>query len=54
MADLCPEISYTYKGLTGFVILEFPLYQYFNGTALVFQYLYTAGFSYRFFTYKSQ
>lgn len=48
-----PQLSYTYKGLTGFVISEFPLYQYINGTAIASQHLYSVGFSYRFFTYKS-
>lgn len=43
-----PQISYTHKMLTVYFVSEYPLYQYWNGTQVGSQSLYTAGISYRF------
>lgn len=43
-----PQLSYTHKLLTVYVLSEFPLYQYWNGTQVGSQELYTAGITYRF------
>jgi hypothetical protein len=47
-----PQISYGYKSFSLFLLSEIPVYQYVNGTAIASQYLFTAGFSYRFFVPK--
>lgn len=49
---LVPQVSYTIRNLSLFVLTEIPLYQYVNGTAIASQYLLTGGFSYRFFAKK--
>lgn len=49
---ISPQISYTYKSLSVYLLTEYPLYQYVNGTAIASQYLFTLGLSYRFFTVK--
>lgn len=43
-----PQISYAVKSFSVYVLSEFPLYQYVNGTAIASQYLFTLGVSYRF------
>ena len=48
-----PQLSYSYKSFSTYLLSEFPLYQYVNGTAIASQYLFTLGMSYRFLTYKS-
>ena len=48
-----PQISYSYKSFTVFALGEFPLYEYVYGVQVSAQYQFTAGVSYRFFTYKS-
>jgi len=47
-----PQLSFTHKTFTAYVLSEIPLYQYVNGTQLVSQHQFTAGISYRFFTRK--
>ncbi|MFI5141876.1 MAG: hypothetical protein ACHQII_05925 [Bacteroidia bacterium] len=49
---IVPQISYPYKSFSVYILSEFPLYQYVNGTAIASQYLFTLGVSYRFFTVK--
>jgi hypothetical protein len=44
-----PQLSYTHKNVTVYVMSEFPLYQHVNGVQVVSQKQYTAGLSYRFF-----
>lgn len=46
---LAPQLTYSIKNISFFVIPEFPLYEFVNGTQLATQNLITAGFSYRFF-----
>ncbi len=48
-----PQISYSCKSFTIFALGEFPLYEYVNGVQVSAQHQFTAGVSYRFFTYKS-
>lgn len=43
-----PQISFTQKLFTAYVLSEFPIYQYWNGTQVGSQYLLTFGMSYRF------
>jgi hypothetical protein len=45
---IAPQISYTHKTLSVYLLSEHPLYQYVNGTAIASQYLFTLGFAYRF------
>ena len=47
-----PQISYSYKGLSSYILTEIPLYQYVNGTAIGSQYSFTLGVAYRFFFKK--
>jgi hypothetical protein len=47
-----PQLSYSYKSFTAYVLSEIPLYQYLNGNQIASQYQFTAGLSYRFLTYK--
>ena len=51
---IVPQISYPYKSFSVYILSEFPLYQYVNGTAIASQYLFTLGISYRFFTVKQK
>ena len=51
---IVPQINYTYKTLSVYVLTEYPLYQYVNGTGIASQYLFTFGASYRFFTVKQK
>lgn len=48
-----PQLSYSYKTLSAFILSEIPLYQYVNGTGIASQYLFTLGLSYRFLVYNS-
>jgi hypothetical protein len=48
-----PQVSYSYKSFTVFALGEFPLYEYVYGVQVSAQHQFTAGVSYRFFTYKS-
>lgn len=47
-----PQVSYSIKTLSVFLMSEIPVYQYVNGTGIASQYLLTGGFSYRFFVKK--
>jgi hypothetical protein len=47
-----PQISYSYKSFSVYVLSEIPLCQYLNGNQICSQYQFTAGLSYRFLTYK--
>ncbi len=49
---VAPQIGYSYKSLSIYLLGEYPLYQYVNGTAIASQYMFTLGASYRFFTVK--
>jgi hypothetical protein len=49
---IAPQIGYAYKSLSLYILTEYPLYQYVNGTAIASQYMFTFGMSYRFFTLK--
>jgi hypothetical protein len=45
---IVPQVNYSYNSFSVYVLSEFPLYQYVNGTAIASQYLFTLGLSYRF------
>lgn len=45
---VAPQISYAHKNISIYLLGEYPLYQYVNGTAIASQYLFTLGFAYRF------
>lgn len=47
---IVPQVSFSQNNFTYFLLSEFPLYQYVNGTQVVSQIQATAGISYRFFT----
>lgn len=47
-----PQLNYTYKNITVFVLSEIPLYQYVNNIQVASQHQFTGGLSYRFFTKK--
>lgn len=47
-----PQLSYSYKSLTGFITSEIPLYQNLNGTQIASQWQFTMGVNYRFLTKK--
>ncbi len=47
-----PQLSYTHKNTTAFVLYEYPLYQYLNGTQVGSQMQITSGIAYRFFVKK--
>jgi hypothetical protein len=49
---ITPQISYSFQPFTFYMMSEFPVYQYLNGTQIASQYLLTTGISYRFFPYK--
>jgi hypothetical protein len=49
---IAPQISYSHKTFSVYLLSEYPLYQYVNGTAIASQYLFTLGLSYRFFMAK--
>ncbi|TAL57402.1 MAG: hypothetical protein EPN85_14185 [Bacteroidetes bacterium] len=51
--SLLPQVSFSYKSFTFFVLYELPLYEYVNGSQLASQHQFTFGISYRFFTVKS-
>lgn len=42
-----PQISYTYKSFTAFVLTDIPLYQYLNGSQVGSQFQFTTGISYK-------
>ena len=44
-----PQLSYSIRSLSFFLLSEIPVYQYVNGTAIASQYLFTGGLAYRFF-----
>jgi hypothetical protein len=46
--SLVPQVNYSYKSFSFYVLSDVPLYQYVNGTAIAAQYLFTVGMSYRF------
>jgi hypothetical protein len=48
-----PQISYSYKSFTAYVLSDIPLYQYLNGNQIGSQNQVTVGLSYRFMTYKN-
>lgn len=48
--SLIPQVSYSYRSLTFYVLGEVPLYQNVRGTQVALQRHITAGISYRFFT----
>jgi len=45
-----PQLNYSNRNFTFYVLSELPLYQFVNGTQVVSQYQFTVGLSYRFFT----
>jgi hypothetical protein len=47
-----PQLSYSYKGFTFYVLDEIPLYQYVNKIQVATKYQVTTGVSYRFYTKK--
>ena len=47
-----PQVGYSFGSLSFFVSGEIPVYQFVNGTQIGSQYLFTAGFSYRFFAFS--
>lgn len=49
---IVPQISYSYKKFTVYVLSEFPLYQYVNKSQVASQYQITAGLTYRFMIKK--
>lgn len=49
---VAPQLSYTYKDFTIYMLSEFPLYQYVNRTQIASQYQVTTGIFYRFFVQK--
>jgi hypothetical protein len=46
---IVPQVSYSIRTFSFFLLSEIPVYQYVNGKSIASQYLFTAGFSYRFF-----
>lgn len=48
-----PQINYTYKNFTVYVLSEIPLYQYVNASQVASHVQFTSGIAYRFFTYKT-
>lgn len=53
MISFAPQLNYSFRYLTVFVLSEIPLYQYVNKVQVASQYQFTAGISYRFFVKKS-
>jgi hypothetical protein len=51
--SVVPQLSYSVRNFTIYALSEFPLYQYVNKRQVASQRMYTAGFSYRFLTYKN-
>ena len=51
---IAPQLSYSVRNFTTFVMTEIPLYQYANGTQVVAQTNLTAGVNYRFFPIKKK
>lgn len=51
---IVPQLSYSYKSFSVFVISEFPLYQYLNKQQIASQYFITSGLAYRFLLIKPQ
>jgi hypothetical protein len=51
---LSPQLSYSVRSLTTFIMTEIPLYQYANGTQVVSQCNLTAGINYRIFPFKKK
>jgi hypothetical protein len=49
---IAPQVSYAYKKFSLYLLGEYPLYQYVNGTAIASEYVFTLGLSYRFFAGK--
>lgn len=47
-----PQLNYTYKNITVFVLSEIPVYQYVNNIQVASQYQFTGGLAYRFFVKK--
>ncbi|MES2397496.1 MAG: hypothetical protein V4549_15920 [Bacteroidota bacterium] len=47
-----PQLSYTHKSFTVFVLSEIPVYQYVNNIQVASQYQFTGGLSYRFYINK--
>ncbi|MGQ0827969.1 MAG: hypothetical protein ACT4ON_06205 [Bacteroidota bacterium] len=47
-----PQLNYTYKNITVFVLSEIPVYQYVNNIQIASQYQLTGGLAYRFFVKK--
>ena len=49
---VAPQVGYGYKSFSIYVLSEFLLYQYVNGTAIASKYMVTCGLSYRFLAVK--
>jgi hypothetical protein len=49
-----PQLGYSFKSFSMYVLTEIPVYQYVNGTAIASQYQFTAGLSYRFLTFTER
>lgn len=45
---IVPQVSFSYKSLTCFILSEIPIYQYVNGSQVGSQYQITSGISYKF------
>lgn len=50
---IAPQLNYSHKNFTFFLLNEIPIYQYVNKAQIVSQYQLTGGISYRFLTYKT-
>ncbi len=51
--SLVPQVSYSYKNFTAFVLKDIPVYEYVNGSQMRSKTVVTLGLSYRFFTTKN-
>lgn len=49
---VAPQLNFTFKNFTIYVLSEFPVYQYLNGTQVASEYQLTTGIFYRFFIPK--
>lgn len=49
---ITPQVTYSFAPFTIYLLSEFPVYQYVNGSQIASQYLITSGISYRFFPHK--
>lgn len=50
---ITPQLSYFRKNFTAYILSEFPIYQYVNGTQIASEHQFTFGLSYRFFVKRA-